>query len=260
MRRPLSALLLAAAAAFVSAVPAAAENDEPTPRFEDAVCPGVAGLKTEVAELMVGRIRQNAERLGRRMAPAETCEPNLIVAFVDNGQAEMRQMDRNQSFAFVEMSPSERQALLTETGPVHVLSRVFTRTRDGLPVYRRDSLTDLPHATMWMAHSKIYTGTRRDIVHALVLLDKSAVRGMSVDQLADYATMRALVHEPPTAMEAGTDSILMLFEAPAGARPQRLTGFDLALLGGLYEGIPNLPGNARQATIAKATGRDVEVE
>ncbi|MEO6041552.1 MAG: hypothetical protein ABIP41_06600 [Croceibacterium sp.] len=258
----LRSLLLTAglAAAGMGLAPAAAERSEPLPRFEDAMCPGVAGLTTEAAELMVGRIRQNAQALGRRMAPADSCEPNVIVAFVDDGRAVLRQMNRAQGYLFAEMNRTERAALFAEGGPVHVLSRVFTRTRDGLPVYRRDSLTDLPQTTMAMAHSKIYTATRRDIVHALVLVDRAAVRGLSVNQLADYATVRALVHRPPEAATIGAPSILALFAAGQGARPAGLTAFDNALLTSLYQGLPNMNGTATQATIAHATGRKVEVE
>jgi hypothetical protein len=258
--RPLASALLFALAAFAAAPATADPGDEPLPRFEDAVCPGVVGLKTETAEYLVGRIRQNAEALGRRMAPAETCDPNLIVAFVDDGRAELQRMDRNRGYAFVEMSPTERRELLAQDGPVHVLSRVWTRTRDGLSVYRRDNLSEPAQATMWMAHSKIYSASRHDIVHVLVLFDRRAVRGMNVTQLADYASMRAFVHQPPTAMAVGTETILELFDTPPGARPAGLTEFDHALLAGLYEGLPNLNGAAREAAIVHATGREVAVE
>jgi hypothetical protein len=260
MRTPLSALLLAPLLLLAAGPVLADPGDDPPPRFEDAVCPGVAGLQTATAEYLVGRIRQNAEALGRRMARPETCEPNLIVAFVDDGQAELQRMDRDRSYAFVEMTPTERRELLAQEGPVHVLSRVWTRTRDGLSVYRRESLSEPAQATMWMAHSKIYSASRHDIVHAMILFDRAAVRGMNVDQLADYATLRAFVHEPPTQMAIGTETILNLFDAPPGARPTGLTTFDHALLAGLYEGIPNLNGAAREAVIVQATGRQVAVE
>jgi hypothetical protein len=255
-------LLLAgiAVAAATVALPAGAETDGPIPRFEDALCPGVVGLKVEAAETLVGRFRANAEALGRRMAPPETCEANVVVAFVDDGQAVLGQMHREQSHAFAEMSPTERSALLAQQGPVHVLNRIFTRTRDGLPVYRRDSLTDLPQAVMWSAHSKIYAATRQDIVYSLVLIDRSAVRGLSVNQLADYATVRALVHSPPSAQETGGDSILALFDSTQATRPAELTSFDHALLGSLYYGIPNLNGTARAAQMAQATGQKAAPE
>lgn len=254
MRVLYGALLLAASVASAASPALARGAEEPLPRFEDPICPGVAGLDTEAAELMVGRIRQNAEALGRKMAEAEGCRPNLIVDFVANGHAFVQLMDRDESYAFDEMEPADRKALLEERGPVHVVSRVATHTRDGTPVYSERNLVNVPQASMWMAHSKIYTGTQRNIVHALVLIDRAATRGLTLDQLADYVTMRALVYNPPAAGTTGADSILNLFAAPAARRPATLTGYDRALLGALYDGIPNLPGNVKIAAIERATG------
>ena len=247
--------LLATAAALAAASPAFALGDDPLPRFEDAVCPGVSGLKVETAELIVGRIRQNAQAIGRTLAPPKTCAPNLIVSFVDNGQAVIESIYRNYGYGFADMSGPERDQVLHQPGPARVFSQVFTRNRDGIPVSRRESLVNPPRTTEWMAHSKIYRGTQENIVHVLVLFDSGAVRGLSVDQIADYATVRAFVHNPPSAAVTRGDSILDLFNASAAARPAGLTTYDHALLDSLYEGMPNIDGTARAATIAKATGR-----
>ncbi|MEO7551931.1 MAG: hypothetical protein ABIT09_12420 [Croceibacterium sp.] len=204
---------------------------------------------------MVGRIRQNAEVVGRRMAPISDCRPNLIVAFVADGRAYLRAMAREQSLVFSELNPTERKVLLEEPGPVHVATRVVTRTRDGAPVLRERNLVDVPQANMWMAHSKIYVATQQNIIHALILIDRDAVRGIGIYQLADYATMRALVHHAPTARYTGGNSILDLFEAPANARPTGLTDYDHAVLGALYKGLPNLPASVQIAAIERATGR-----
>ena len=59
-----------AATAAVLAWPAAADTGDPLPRLEDAVCPGVSGLEIDSAELLVGRIRQNARAIGRKWIPA----------------------------------------------------------------------------------------------------------------------------------------------------------------------------------------------
>lgn len=254
MRAHLGALLLATAAAL-AATPAFARADEPMPRFEDAICPGVAGLSVDAAEYMVGRIRQNAEALGRRMAPADSCKPNIIVAFVTNGQSIIEAMNRDGAYVFSDLAKGERDALLSDSGPAHVVSRVVARTRDGQPVYGEANLTSPPQAYMWMAHSKIYTATQRNIVHALVLIDQAAMRGMSIEQLADYVTIRAFVNRPPAPGKTGADSILALFTSPANARPAGLTAYDRALLDTLYEGVPNLSAEARIAAIERATGR-----
>src|SRR5688572_16549645 len=92
-RSRISALSIAAAAATLVAPPAVAQSDEePLARFEDAVCPGVVGLKLEAAQDMVGRIRARAAEFGRALAPDGSCEANLVVAFVDDGLAFARQM------------------------------------------------------------------------------------------------------------------------------------------------------------------------
>jgi hypothetical protein len=45
----------------------------------------VIGLKRDGAELMIDRIRWNAERLHMWMADDRDCRPNLIIAFVEDG-------------------------------------------------------------------------------------------------------------------------------------------------------------------------------
>ena len=126
----------------------------------------------------------------------DTCAPNLIVSFVSDGREVINALHRDRGYEFADMSGVERDQLLNDRGPVHVFHQIFTRDRDELPVSRCDSLVAPPHTTMWMAHSKIYRATQQNIVYVLVLFDISAVRGLTLDQLADYATLRAYVHDP----------------------------------------------------------------
>lgn len=92
----MSRRLLAIVAAFGSAIftsqPSAADvfggadRSVPLPRFVEPVCPGVVGLKLEVAEAVVGRIRENADKLGLPLADPSSCEPNVIASFVVDGR------------------------------------------------------------------------------------------------------------------------------------------------------------------------------
>ena len=244
-------------AALLAPVPALAQADEePLARFEDALCPGVVGLRQEAAEAMVGRLRANAEMLGLRMAENGDCEANLIVAFVADGQAFLSNLEDRSSYVFAEMSREERVALMAEPGPARAMLRVRTRSRDGMPISRRENLTDLPQATMWMAHSKIYSATRNDILSALVLFDRDEIRGLNLDQLADYATFRALAHQLPEPEAIAEGSILTLFSG-GSARPEGLTEFDRAYLSQLYTGMANLPAPAKLADLSHATGVNV---
>lgn len=243
-----------AGAALLAPLPAVAQADEePLARFEDALCPGVLGLKQEAAEQMVGRLRANAEMLGLRMAENGDCQANVVVGFVTDGQAFLSQLQDRSSYIFAEMTRDERTALLSDAGPARAMLRIRARSRDGIPISRRENLSQLPTTTMWMAHSKIYSATRNDIISAIVLFDRDAVRGLNLTQLADYATFRALAHRLPGSEAAGEASILTLFDDGA-ARPAELTAFDRAYLEQLYAGLPNMPAPAKLADLAQASG------
>lgn len=250
----LAVLAGALGAAAVGAAPAAAQEDEePLARFEDPLCPGVAGLQVEAAELMVGRIRANAEAVGLRLADETICQPNLVVLFAESGQAYFERLKKDRPYLFSDLTPTEQAELLGEGRAARVLLRVVPRSRDGMPIARREDLTAPPQTTMWMAHSKIYTATRNDIFHALVLFDREAIKGKTIDQLADYVTFRALSRTLPRGDFAANDaSILALFDP--GAEVAGLTELDRAWLGELYDGPPNLPAPARLAKLEKATG------
>ena len=119
-------------------------RDRPLARIEDRLCPGVIGLKRYAAELMIDRIRWNAERLDMWMADDTDCAPNLIIAFVEDGQAELAGLVDRQPWLFETLTRPERRALLAEEGPVRVWTTAQTRTRDGMPIERRESLTNPP--------------------------------------------------------------------------------------------------------------------
>lgn len=215
-------------------------RDRPLARVEDRLCPGVMGLKRYAAEMMIDRIRWNAERLDMWLADDTDCRPNLIIAFVEDGKATMAELVDRQPWLFETLSRPERQALLAEEGPVRVWTTAQDRTRDGMPIERRESLTNPPVTQMWMAHSKIYLTIRQDITQTVVLFDRAGVSGKSIVQLADYATMRGFARTRPAQGDATLDTILALFD-PDHEPAAQLTDFDQAYLRSLYKEIANLP-------------------
>jgi hypothetical protein len=233
--------------------------DKPLARIEDRLCPGVIGLKQGAAELMIDRIRWNAERLDMWLADDTGCSPNLIIAFVEDGKAQIAELHENQPWLFQSLNLPERRALLEEDGPVRVWTTAQQRTRDGLPIQRRENLTDPPVVSMWMAHSKIYLTIREDITQVVVLLDRDAVRGKTVIQLADYATMRSFARTRPAEGGVALDTILTLFD-PSALPPDGLTEFDQAYLRSLYDWIPNLPAATKLLGVNRQLDRVIEEE
>jgi len=217
----------------------------PLARFESPLCPGVFGLPQDAAAMIVGRIRHNAELLRLPLAPDGNCAANLFVAFVPHAQEQLAEAHRQHSYLFRGLAPTERRQLLAESGPARAWTTTVMKTRDGMrasePAPRAgDPVSAVPIVTMWQAHSKIYLPVRQDIASVLVVFDVDQVRGNTLVQLADYATMRGLART----QASGTvrDSILALFDASAATPPAGLTPFDRAYLASLYETIPNIAG------------------
>jgi hypothetical protein len=251
-------LLAAAAALAVLTAPAVAlaqalggaDRDEPLARFADPICPGVVGMKVEVAEAIVGRVRQNAQGLGLPLADPATCEPNVIATFVADGKDYLNRLRARQGWMFVDMTEAERKALFEAPGQVRTWTRTVVRSRDGMQVSRREGLTQIPESTMWSAHSKIYVATRRDYLAAMVVVDRVAADGLSVFQLADYVSMRAFGGEAFRDLAPERATILALFDEREGA-PRELTAADRIYLSTLYESLPNLPAALTLATAQK---------
>jgi hypothetical protein len=198
-------------------------------RFEKPVCPGIFGLKTDYAIAMLDRMRENAARQHVPLAKGG-CTPNLIVAFVEDGQSLLGRLTRNEPQIFSFVPASEREALLTEASPVRVWSNVQTRLVSGAPVRRFRGREELP--SVRGALNRFTLPTRRDIQSALVVFDRKAVRGMTLVQLADYATMRGLTHTRPASGDEPMATILSLFDAEPA--PAELTGFDQSYLRTVY--------------------------
>jgi hypothetical protein len=217
--------------------------DDPLARFETALCPGIVGLDAEPASLMIDRLRANARALDLRVQE-DGCTPNFLVVFTADGQRMMDELRSSSGYLFQFLDAGEKRDLFDAPGPVRVWTHVQTRTRDGMIVANVRDLTSPPVAQMAMAHSKIYTSTRRDIESVMVVFDAAAVRGLSVGQLADYATMRGLAQTRPAAGAMPLGTILALFEGE-GPRPEGLTEFDRAFLASVYHWLPNLPAAAK---------------
>lgn len=245
IKRTLLPLMTGAAIAGLAA-PAQADGirEDPLPRVEDRLCPGIIGLETEAAVTMVERIRTNADMFGLELADPQTCEANLVVAFVDDGQAYLADLAARRGYLFRDMDRPDREELLGQTGPVRVWNQVAVRSRDGFRAGSRENLMQLPQTIMWSAHSRIYVTHRQDITYSLVLFDRAATRGMTLAQLGDYASLRAFSTEYPARAGEAEPSILTLFEG-ADARPESLTALDAAWLQELYRGIPNVPAEIR---------------
>lgn len=245
--------------------------DDPLPRFEDRLCPGVQGLKDEDAAYIIQRVRQNAARFKIRLAEDGTCQPNFIVAFVVDAQEQMAQLARNRGYMLAGLSVDQRGDLVDAPGAARVWTNTVMRTNTGAPAPHRrgtgnapervlsynpesgeaSSISGMPPEARGSAsHSRIYFPLREDIYSVLIIFDRDQVRDKTLLQLADYATMRGLAFTRETRGDVPADTILGLFDG-AGPKPERLTAFDLGYLASLYDGIPNMPAMSKIRNVGR---------
>ncbi len=229
-----------------------ADYRTPLAQFQDPVCPGVIGLPVDMALIVIDRIRYNAERIGLRTAKEENCQANILVAFVKNGQTELKALTRKSSYLFRDVTHAEIDALLADPGPVHAWSNTSVLSRQGDILQGDSDLGQIPVLNVAQSQSHIFLAHRIDITKSVVMMDLAAVNGLSVVQLADYATMRGFARTRAIRGESAADTILGLFD-PAGSKPMEMTGFDLAYLRSIYGGIPNL------TTVSKLAGINREM-
>ena len=233
----------------------------PLPRFEgDRLCPGVIGLKADFASLVIDRVRANAERFDLWLTEDDgTCQPNFIVAFVDDGQDVLQRINDRWYWLFVDMPRHERIELLADDGPVHVWTTMRTRTAGGMNL-PTDQYGRQVRAMSSGGVARTSIPVREDIVGVLLLFDRDDVRDMTLVQLADYATMRGLARTRPVDGDGQPmDTILALFDQDA-TPPTEMTAFDTAYLGALYAGQANATGLSKVLNVSTQLRRQEQGE
>jgi hypothetical protein len=231
--------------------------DKPLALFARPICPGVLGMPVDAAELVVGRIRDNIERVGLSLAKEGDCKPNLIVGFVGSGKTDIANMMSKTGSMLSMLTVQERRELKNETGPVHAWAVTAVRSLEGMDLIGGDTnLTQPPTLNANASHSLISLSARRDIDLSVVLMDIGAVDGMTVNQLADYATMRGVARTRPVKGTTSYGTILNLFD-PDSIHPRELTTFDVAYLKSVYAGIPNIPGSQKIGSVKSQMNREL---
>ena len=220
--------------------------DQPLARFTDPVCFATAGLPLPMLRTIGARLAENADAAGIALA-GDGCTPNILVMFVDDSRAEAERLMKRRPWMFRDYQPSEMREILKEPGPVHVWSVSEVRSRDGDRLSQR---TDGPPTLQVPIATRIGLAIRRDMLSTVMLVDRKAVLGHSLQQIADYAAMRTLAMIRPKGATGG-DTILTLFD-PAAAPPTEMTAFDRGYLKALYDGSGTQRGATKVAMIARS--------
>lgn len=236
---------------FTRAVIRPPRINQPVAKFAFPVCVQVRGLAPEDAAVIAERIRENAEALGVGADRTPDCVPTVRVAFMAPSEGSAETWLTPQSSQLAHLSPSQRARVLAETGPVRAWNKVAVRDALGFAI--RPQLGDqqrFPTYTEIQPLSATDPIVTTEITGAAVLISREAAHGFTLGQLADYATLRALLGTGAVEAGAPVRTILTLFDD--AAPPAELTDYDKALVRELYDASFNAKARRVYNDIARA--------
>lgn len=239
---------------FTELIVRAPRRRHPVAKFFYPVCPQVLGLAAADAEAIVERIRQNARALGVGANQDPTCTPTLRIAFMSSAAGPPKNWLTEESPHLAHLAARDRERVLAEVGPVRAWNRVEVRDFYGRPqVIGETTLIDPQPKSR---NDPIVT---TEITGAALLISRDVAEGLTLAQLADYATIRTLIatSAPLDDGPSPTRTILTLFQD--ADPPKEMTSFDRALVAELYNASRNSSARRVYNDIAAAAVRSEDV-
>ena len=210
-------------------------------RFEDDVCPLVAGMPRDWTAVLNRMIRDNVVAVGGKVGtntPGRKCSVNAVVIFIDQPLELVKALAEAEPDFFA-MTPRELAQFSAVPRPVTSWHVTDTRDRDGKELGSVGSLGGTPtdaKVVRQASASRLYSTIREDMLTGFVVIDRQATVGKSLRQLADLATMHLMLDVKQDAGTKDGTSILSLFEPRPGdvTPPRGLSRFDRGALAGFY--------------------------
>lgn len=241
-------------------------------RFQTPVCVHVFGLADASAGVVKSRIEEIARATGQRIGEA-SCKPNLTVVMSADGRGFVEDLKADRPEVFGNMTALQFRRLVRDGGPAWAWQSVEPKRADGGPVeYISEIVVDPTKPPQRLSKgayqvknaslSRLTIPIRHDVTGTFVVIERSAVIGLTLQQIADFAGVAALGGaDVAAAGQLSAPSILKLFacDRPAGCE-EGATEFDLAFLKARYAGAPNLSKDKDLMRIASSMVRELSAD
>ncbi len=195
-------------------------------RWKKPVCPRVIGLKPVAARLIESRIRKIAAQVGAPVDRSDTCRINIVAIFSDMPQDWLDTIAQER-WEYV----SDSSLRLTMKYPIQSWYTEMIRGRDGRLVWDEDHSGQACHQI-----TRLETDCTMEFGFATTIIDTRAVKGVTLDSMADYLALVALsqTRQNERCQNAPSVANLVLKDCPAGTHVTALSEVDVAMLTGLY--------------------------
>ncbi|HYX46644.1 MAG TPA: hypothetical protein VE820_07470, partial [Sphingomicrobium sp.] len=187
------------------------------------------------------------------------CAPNVLVVATSDKQAFLEELRRHRADDFG-ITDSEIRALEKQPGPAASWQvQGPPMSADGRDLYV-DPATGLMVNKTIEPTGRITEAVRPQFDGAMVVVERKALIGLTVTQLADYAAIRLLTGADPAHLgNSGAPTILHVLEIPiGGTAPVTMTKWDFAFLKGYYDVQRNSHSSAQRSAITDSMTKDVQ--
>jgi hypothetical protein len=276
------------ATAYTSAIALAPEDADQYARWNDDICPRVAGLPTGEAQALIDHVARRAHEVGLDTGAAG-CTPNVIVIFAPNAATVAREIvdtrrdlmgyynERNTVSAgrdaldsFVNSQRAVRWWHVARTigadgedlGDTQARrdnaggeASVATRTGSITAAMAEGTVSGVD--TVRSSGARTRRDTRRDLRFALIIVEMPRVEGASRQAVSDYVAMAALAQLNPYADMSAFPSILNLFNSASQPAPTAMSDWDRAFLQGLYRARRDAAARTQRSDIARRMAQQI---
>jgi hypothetical protein len=227
------------------------------PRFIDHVCPVAVGLVAAQNARVAGRLREVAEAIGLNVG-GRGCAPNAFVVVTRDKRAFIEALAQQRPASFGDLTPRQIRRLARSPGPAAAWQLAGPVNENDTPLRYDDRLGAYVNDTT-VAASRLRSPSRIGFDASVVVVELSALEGLTPTQVADYAAMRLFARLDPARLPAPPPpTILTILEAPMGsAVPITLTEWDFAFLRGLYSASRDLNATGQRSQIGRQLAEDL---
>lgn len=239
-------------------------------RWEVPVCPAAFGLTPAQRAFVVDRMRMLAKAADVPLAKPG-CDPNVIVIVTSNKAALLAALEQKHPDYFpADWSDRRIHRLERDGDPVTAWQFEGILSTDGLRIADGTASDDTVDPAGLVAAttptvapaSRLRPPGRHDVLTSILIVQTSALKGITTTQFADYAAMRTFVNTDPTKLRASpSETILKVMDAPMGtAVPLSLTSWDYSFLRAYYASGTESYANVQRSEIAQRMKRELERE
>lgn len=231
-------------------------NGSPLAKYYEPMCFATFGLSSDYGSYLIELMQDNARNLGLRIAEPG-CQANALVAIQSDAKGSFDQLKTEYPWVFGQLNDYEIDRIEKGDEAVRAWNVLEDKGLDGTPFFTTEIDGIIVPINVDKGNSRLKQPIRRDMVISVVMIDADEIVGKSLQQIADYSSVRLLTqtYDETESDVSISPTILSLFTDPDNAPPS-MTRFDRAYIRALYK----LPAYARSTQIVDATATAFENE